>query len=150
MVVWSSSWSILVRCYHDVSESRRKILYKHRWFSGRMLTWVRFPVDAFCNLVCEIEIEKLRPWTCKYISLQVRRRLFHADVAEWLRRLIRNHFHSGSVGPNPTICVIAFCTKFTQINLFEISYYFLYSDGWKFPDMIFVLYALTLHLPAVL
>ena len=27
-----------------------------------------------------------------------------ADVAEWLRRLTRNQFPSGSVGSNPTIC----------------------------------------------
>ena len=31
-----------------------------------------------------------------------------ADVAEWLRRLTRNQFPSGSVGSNPTICA-AFC-----------------------------------------
>jgi hypothetical protein len=27
-----------------------------------------------------------------------------ADVAEWLRRLTRNQFPSGSVGSNPTVC----------------------------------------------
>jgi hypothetical protein len=35
----------------------------------------------------------------------VRRELLCADVAEWLRRLTRNQFPSGSVGSNPTICV---------------------------------------------
>ena len=30
----------------------------------------------------------------------------YADVAEWLRRLTRNQFLSGSVGSNPTICAL--------------------------------------------
>ena len=40
-----------------------------------------------------------------------------ADVAEWLRRLTRNQFPSGSVGSNPTICA-AFGTSFVYRTAF--------------------------------
>ena len=40
-----------------------------------------------------------------------------ADVAEWLRRLTRNQFPSGSVGSNPTICA-AFGTSLVYRTAF--------------------------------
>ena len=39
-------------------------------------------------------------------SLILRQSLQQAVVAEWLRRLTRNQFPSGSVGSNPTDCEI--------------------------------------------
>jgi hypothetical protein len=41
--------------------------------------------------------------------------LAKAVVAEWLRRLARNQFPSGSVGSNPTNCGSSFFSKYTDI-----------------------------------
>ena len=46
-------------------------------------------------------------------------------MAELLRRLIRNQFPSVSVGPNPTICVIAFVQSLPKSICLNIRMFFL-------------------------
>ena len=50
------------------------------------------------------------PWICSFLShVQSCHQLAsQAVVAEWLRRLTRNQFPSGSVGSNPTDCELFF------------------------------------------
>ena len=43
----------------------------------------------------------------------------HAVVAEWLRRLTRNQIPSGSVGSNPTNCVLICVLNCVLISIFQ-------------------------------
>ena len=50
------------------------------------------------------------PWICSFLShvKSCHQLASQAVVAEWLRRLTRNQFPSGSVGSNPTDCELFF------------------------------------------
>ena len=56
---------------------------------------IRLPLNFFCDIL----------------------NVNQADVAEWLRRLTRNQFPSGSVGSNPTICA-AFGFPSTELHFY--------------------------------
>ena len=66
-------------------------------FMAFFILWfcIRLPLNFFCDIL----------------------KVNQADVAEWLRRLTRNQFPSGSVGSNPTISA-AFAFLFTKLHFY--------------------------------
>ena len=97
---------LLVRCLTmiilDFAGTPEKVVVEQKNIFSNFGTW-----QNFCGLLITGEHSTTEPTMldgCEvtlYCKISTRK----AVVAEWLRRLTRNQFPSGSVGSNPTNCV---------------------------------------------